>query len=456
MIEEFLKIVRIYWNAVLVFMSVVLCVINIAIFYPGYMSNDSLNQLSQALGMHQATDLAPVAVTVVWRFFIFATGYISSMLVFQLIVFWSALLLLSLYVYRVSKLRKFSLIPLSVGLLPFVVNISGVIWKDNQMAFALLFAVALSLYATLFKQKSKRVAMCGVALMFVIYACLVRYNAVIAIIPIMFLIIKQSQITEKIKWQLVAVGLVCIVIGSLFLIINATMHAKKANPVVTVMIDDISNIATNKDIQDLPISPTAREKLLYVQQCANSKDVLVNNFWVCGHADDWDRLLTTYSTEIKKAWLYTISRHVVKYVSYRTHTFLIFLFPAPEEKFIWQDGIVANQLDQTVKFKEAGDMLAIYVNNFGYKHFAYLYEPWLWLLASVIMLYRAKRTKAYGLVIGMLSLSNILYYLSYLPTGATIDYRYIYWPVLSSLFCAIIYSIFHCKNKRTNSGKSAL
>lgn len=125
---------------------------NVAIFYPGYMSNDSINQLRQALGLDRPIDLFPPIMTIIWGVLIKLTGKISSMLFLQVGMLWTGLCLVAIYVYRHTQSRKLSIAVLGIALLPFIVDISGVIWKGNQMAFALLTVVAAILYMPVIKK----------------------------------------------------------------------------------------------------------------------------------------------------------------------------------------------------------------------------------------------------------------------------------------------------------------
>ena len=61
------------------------------VFYPGYMSPDSISHLEQATGVAHLTDWHPPVMTRLWGFLIRVTGHISSMLIFQLVLLVAAI-----------------------------------------------------------------------------------------------------------------------------------------------------------------------------------------------------------------------------------------------------------------------------------------------------------------------------------------------------------------------------
>ena len=81
----------------------------VVIFYPGYMSPDSISHLEQATGVAHLTDWHPPVMTRLWGFLIRVTGYISSMLIFQLTLLVAAMFVLSSLVYRHTRNRAWAL-----------------------------------------------------------------------------------------------------------------------------------------------------------------------------------------------------------------------------------------------------------------------------------------------------------------------------------------------------------
>lgn len=440
MFEGIVWTLRRHWLWVLGVAALVAYVVNVFIFYPGYMSNDSLGHLGQATGIYPVSDLTPPVMTMLWRALIGVTGHVSAMLLFQLGMLWAALLLFGLYVWHMTESRKWSLLPLAIGCLPFVLNISGVIWKDNQMVFALALAVSLTFCSRYISRTAWRLVVLSIAVLFVAYAGLVRYNAIIALVPVLFMVVRAARLQPRVRLQAVAVGAICVIIGALFPLVNIAMKATQSHPVSAIMLDDIVNVASAADITHASQASDLKTGLLRVQQCAAEKRVVLNNFWVC--ANDDERRIAQFSRyeDVKSLWLHTVAHKPLQYALYRTHTFFLFLFIPEGTTYIWQDGIVANNLGQQVAVPRAGAVVQIYVQNFAYRHFSFLFEAWFWLAAGIALLVCGWRLRkqGHGEVVLLLSMSSIVYILGYLPTGATSDYRYVYWPVVASLFCGVL------------------
>ena len=108
------------WYWVLGLLGGVGFIANVLTFYPGYMSNDTLSQLGQALGSQELNDMLPLAMMGLWRLLIAVTGHASAMLFFQLLLLWLGVGLLAVYVFRETGSRKYSLLPFAIGILPVI------------------------------------------------------------------------------------------------------------------------------------------------------------------------------------------------------------------------------------------------------------------------------------------------------------------------------------------------
>lgn len=440
MYEQIKKQLSENWLSVLIFFALLGLVVNILIFYPGYMNSDGIGQLGQALGRYEITDTMPVAMVALWRLLINITHHPSSILILQLGLLWGALLLLAIFIYRESSSKYNSLTILLLGPLPLIVNISGVVWKDNQMAFSLFLSVIIVLYFKYVPLKKWRFLMLIGALMLIIYAGLVRYNALPALIPLIFLAVANSGLVRSFKYQvLLTIGVLFCVFGAVK-IVNHVMEAKQSNPLAASMLDDISNVASKSDLANAHIAPQLAKDLESIRFCAEEKNNLLNNFWICSNDQQRKDVQYKYYQDIKKEWLRAVLSNPFSYIGYKTESYFAFLFPPANMSFVWQKGIAENDLGQEVKYKRLGDITEIYILNFGYKNFSFLFEPWFWAVMGVGIIVVVRRTNhPYKKYIQFICASSLLYLLSYFPTGATVDYRYIYWPVIASILCLAIF-----------------
>src|ERR1700676_2491531 len=145
-------------------------------FWPGLMSVDSIEQYIQA-ATHRYNDHHPPIMAWVWSWTNRVVVGPGGMLIFHLVLMWTGLWLIAEGA-RARRVRHTWLVPF-VGVLPFVANIAGVIWKDVGMAYALLCAGGL-LYASDGRRRHLRIAAITVAMLLLGYATMVRGNAPLA------------------------------------------------------------------------------------------------------------------------------------------------------------------------------------------------------------------------------------------------------------------------------------
>ncbi len=424
-----------HWGAIIIILAFIALLINTALFYPGYLSPDSSYQLCQALYKCQLTTWHPVTTVLIWRGLINLTGHISSMLLLQLFMLWTALLILAYVLWVRTKSIKLSLLVLSVGILPNVVNISGVIWKDNQMAFALLLATSIALTLKLCVSKMARWLLFGTALIFLMYATTVLHNGFASSIPITFLVIHESKFIPSRRMKLMLTLL--IVCGSIVTlsIINSFFNASAVPHVeAATMVGDIINTVPPNKIEVAHIPLQLKTSLFHFSQCSpNTTDKLVNSYWACGN--DNDRAITgdKQYRYLSNFWWTSIYHQPVQYCVYKIESFMIFLFPGPNQ-YIWQNGITNLSNDGVhVKDNKLLTMNYYYVNNFGRMYFSFAYQAWFWILVGIWLLLQSVKLQRYKVAVMGLATSSLLNILSFLPASVTPDYRYIYWSVLASM-----------------------
>ena len=410
------------------------------VFYPGYMSPDSISHLEQATGVAHLTDWHPPVMTRLWGFLIRVTGHISSMLIFQLVLLVAAIFILSILVYRHTRNRAWALSVYMIVLLPNIVNIAGVVWKDVQMAFSLTLAVLLIWFIVSSKKPLGRVAtysIAGLALLLILYAGMLRYNALFAVLPILFVL--PSLLTKRTPvWS----GLASVIIGLVVTIgvtIVINQPSEKTHPITAVQLDDIVHVANfdrehhgrwsmYKEIHD-----TCRDK---------TKDIM-NSYIICTTAAQRE-VLKNQHQGVFNDWLSTIIRYPIRYVSYRLATFSIFLFPQPERMYIFQPGIEQNQVGAAVKNEYALSGLAAYVKGGAQANIPLIFQPWLYLAVLVFIYYKSGRIReqVQRRFTRAVALSGLIYIVAYFPMAVAVDYRYIYWSVfatiLSGLFTIIL------------------
>jgi hypothetical protein len=144
------------------------------LYYPGYMTYDAIDQLTQAReGVFR--DWHPPLMAVLWGLLDRIVPGPALMLLWQNLMFWGGLALLSARL-KVWRGIAFMLI---VGLFPPILATLGAIWKDTAFASALLLATGLLSWAQ--QRASGRIA--SLALLPLFYGLALRHNAAPALIP---------------------------------------------------------------------------------------------------------------------------------------------------------------------------------------------------------------------------------------------------------------------------------
>ena len=422
--------------------AVSMLVLLIVIFYPGYMSPDSISHLEQATGVAHLTDWHPPVMTRLWGVLIRVTGHISSMLIFQLVLLAAAMFTLSIIVYRHTRNRAWALSTYMILLLPNVVNIAGVIWKDVQMAFSLTLAVILIWFIISSKKPLGRTAkygIIGLALLLILYAGMLRHNALFAVLPILFIL--PSLLTKRPPvWS----GLVSVIIGLVVTIgvtIVINQPSEKTHPITAVQLDDIVHVA---NLEGEHHSRWSMYKKIH-DTCRDKTKDIMNSYIICTTAAQREALKNEHQG-VFNDWLSTIIRHPIKYVSYRLATFSIFIFPQPERMYIFQPGIEQNQVGAAVKNEYAVSGLAAYVKGGAQANIPLIFQPWLYVAVLVFIYYTSRRIREQVRrhFIRAVALSGLIYIVAYVPMAVAVDYRYMYWSVfaaiLSGLFTIIILS----------------
>ncbi len=428
---------RIPWSYRLAALCFFGFVINTAIFYPGFVSGDVVAQLSQAEGDAQLTNLHPAYIALLWRFLIKITSHPSSLMLLNVALLWTSTYVIGLFIYRKTNSIQHSAFTLTIPLLPYVINISGVMWKDVHLAFLLLFAVSASVLSLTIRRYIFRYVLIVLSLGALVAATLTRYNAIPAILPVVFLVAYNSGVfkTRKVLKSL-GVGVAVLVCSLAIMVgLNQAFAVVDKTPTNGPKLDDIVNIAQRDLIASTSGGP-GEAFLLNIYDCSEKRNIKLDVIHSCAaRSSGAFEVSQPYSHDIDAVWKQSILSNPLRYAEYKVHQYVAFLFPPPNAGYVWHEGVDANTY-MADREPFLGMTLGILIKNFWHKYFSFLYEPWFWLVVTVsLLVYATKRKKmALRAFVVSMSLSSLLLLLSYAPTGATIDYRYIYW---SALACSV-------------------
>lgn len=418
------------WTLVLAAACASLCALSVFIFSPGYMSTDTLFQLRQALGLVPLNDWHPPAMSLAWRLLINVTGSVASMAILQVAALWGSLFLIAWVIWKRSASRAWSICVVAVGTLPFVLNFAGVVWKDVHMCFALLGVVATVLWA---RERSPgstviRWLLFAVCVSLLVYATLVRRNAILAIPPLFLVVVTSlwGPRPSRRQW-LCASGLF---LASL--IVTSVAITTIARPVDTkqlssIALDDVLHVLTVSELRGLNISEPVREHLVQAAKECKRKKVVMNSYWTCfGQGKDGDFTAIAGADEVLGAWTTQMISHPSEYLQYRLEVFTKFLF---ESRQFSPVGVDRNELGQSASHPRMVATLQVYVNGAA-RSTPWFFAGWFWLVANLALLFWPGRGPFWS-VIRAMSASSVLYFLTYFPFAPETDFRYVYWPVVA-------------------------
>jgi hypothetical protein len=416
-------------------LQAIICILGFAAcliaFWPGFMSADSIDQYAQAKsGVYQ--DWHPPLMSLVWSRLLFFSDGPAPMLVLHLGLIWLALWLLA---------RRFSsnphatwLFPL-VGLLPWIVNFEGVIWKDVGLASSWLLAVALIAH-----KPKQRVLQVAIGLL-IFYGIAVRHNAIFGAPPLVFLFLRDGigLTSSNLRVAVYAVALSLGFVGASSLV-NASIGARRLYPVSALMIDDLHNVSVRTGRNFLPA--TLRVDAELIEKCRDAHMAVVNCYqrkgWVRGdtavapgHFRGFVSSDDEYA-EVRARWLQTLKREPAVYLKTRLSSFAS-LMGRDAPYYYWQAGTSKNNLGMTQTPNVLTRALEAGVRVTAMRTPIFM-MPYFWTLLGLILVGVAKlRKESDGrpLVLALLT-SAVLYTVAYLPITAAADFRYVYWSVVAT------------------------
>lgn len=463
-------IVRVYrnWISFLILISSVLCLVNFLVFAPGFYTYDSIEQLSQVIGVTPLSNWHPVAFVEVWKGLLSVTGHISSMLLFQLSLLWMGLLIIAVLAYKITNSRRISILVLLIGFLPYVYTISPSLLKDVHLAHALLISVAIIAYSyylvIVSKAKlsyKKRLLMFSISVAFLIYASVMRHGPVVAFFPLV--LVASTLISESRK---IAYSIFAVVVGILLLapgLVDRATPGEKVDLQYAIMVDDFVYVANTDDIKMADIKKGQKEYLLRVKAgCPLNSTRISGSILHCKgkhketyYKDFKDFAASDQEGHVKRFWVKVLVRHPFAYLRYRAASFTKLLF-AETADTAWRTPAAPNDIGVSAPDNRvlhySRNLFRFVLLNFGFG-----FRGWFWLTVNLVVLVYAvlkRKSLAYYPLIIAIAASGVLYTLQFLPAVVAYGYRYLYWATLSGILSTVLLCL-DLKSQKINEAESA-
>lgn len=448
------------WPCCLAVIAIICGVVVNAIFHPGYLSTDSVEQLMQALGDRPVTDWHPPVMALLWRILIDTTGAISAMATLQIAVLWATLWVLARLLWKKTGSRALSLAMLAVGLAPHILTFTGVVWKDVHMAYAMLAVLAVALTARELPagRTKTRWSLLVLGVLFLAYAILVRKNGFPAAIPVFVLLVMAVWPAPGRRRWLVATGALIAVTAVGSVAVSAATSPVATRQYAQIPLDDLTHVLTPKQVraaaEQAGASADFRDRLVTTTVQCQKRQIQADVYFNC-----YPRDLSLGATELSqnadvlvRMWTQQMPKHLNDYAAYRVQVFAKLLF---QGNLAFYDGS-ATKLDvlksapvsQPMKFT-----LQSYVTGFD-RDLPMLFEGWFWLAISLVLALRRRWVGPYSRELRLLGASTVLYILAYVPTAPQSNFRYVYWPALSGTIALVLIAAGYLVRRREQASEA--
>lgn len=196
---------KLRWLIVVVF-SAFFAGCDFYLFYPGFVSPDTLDQFTQALH-NSYGNWHPPTMAAVWHLLLPLWCGPQPMLILQLLFLWLGFAFL--FDIALHRNKPAALFLLLLVLSPFVQNVAGNVWKDLQMSLSWFLAFAWITHAWYWKRQIAFTEFM-LCLALIAYGTWVRLSGFPATIPILFFLWKNSTLSAKYRTTLIAVSVAII------------------------------------------------------------------------------------------------------------------------------------------------------------------------------------------------------------------------------------------------------
>jgi hypothetical protein len=412
----------------------VILVVGFAVFllyaFPGYMSNDSCDQLVEARrGVF--SDAHPPVMAAEWRLLDMIVAGPILMLLVQGALFLGGLFGL---LRQAFSPRPAAVLAVAVLLFPPVQTTMAVIWKDSQMAAFLLAGAAALL------SPRRGVRLIGLAL--ITLSCAFRHNAFGAAVPLVGLVFVWRP---GLRWwnRYLISGAASVLSMMAALGLNRALTSHHVDAWDSVALADIAGVLNYTSDR----SDTELREILRGVPLRETTDIQANTRAVFSPRNAMPLFYSARPlfavpnpqdhAAILRAWRELVLGNWRDYLTYRTEGFreLLGLSDAGLWLAVWTGFLGYPELRKLVHHNAAAAGLQAVL---GVK-FSWLatetpvFRPYLYAILAIALLLACCRDR---LTFAML-VSGLLYELSYFPAANTPDFRYSHWMIVCTCFATL-------------------
>lgn len=396
--------------------------LNICVFWAGMFSFDTDVQWRQVLGENPIDSFHPPLLVWWWRMLyrhlMAASG---SIFVFQCVLFWCAMYLFGKEIGK--KYPALSYTVILVWLTPGILSMTAMIIKDTSMTGSYMLACALMLRATInvTRMKPPAIILC---LLLLFYGTAVRHNAISALPVLCVWFVIAACGARRLRAVLPASIIIFIALNAGIYYSNQALIEKKRDATQALSITHLIGMSHRVNQLLFPLE--------YLEELhMKPEDFLQNHPYYPNYTDIHDLYTENFDTSaaLMRAYLHAIRDYPLTYLQFRTESFLALLSFNTEPTFA---PFAWNEWDMNTLKKWSGDYLKAARDTFWFR-------PWIWFIACFLLFFNGlniwKEKGRGGMEIIFLTMSGIMYEISYFFLTPSADFRYSYW-MIASVFLA--------------------
>jgi hypothetical protein len=409
-----------------------------ALFFPGLMSFDSLDQYRQAARIAPLNDQHPVIMALVWRGLMKVFPSPGSLLILQQFAYWAGAALIAWA--AIDGVGRRLLLFFVVALWPPLIIHSLHLWKDAGMAIALILALG----ALLADIKRPHFGWLCLAAVMLLYGFAVRYNALFGVAPLLILlgwrVAGRFQRLPIIRGTLVLSAVTFGIYLTVAMALNSGVE--KGPGFSSLALWDMAAISIRAGEDLLPPhepwphgAPPIEQLKAHFRQEVNVPTLAA-----------LPRLKPTYDRGlIFQDWLDLIWCYPAEYLRHRTAVFTTLMGLGVEKIYYpFNAGILPNDLGITLKFLTL-DQRWNWIATFNAIADWPLYRPWPYALISVAIVailclrpIQGHRLSDFQLAALFVASSGLAMTLPLFVLAPATDYRYVVWLIAATVIATIL------------------
>ena len=452
------------WDLLLLVLTAFCTGITIIGFGTGRAEFDIIEQFRQVVGQRQMSDWHPPIIAVVWKGLYGATGWIGSLFAFSVILYFCGVLLIARSVHRRLGSRVGSLAVIAVSVSPWAYSQINTPWKDTILTGALLTGCGCAMLTRRGTRSKRTVVLALLTLVVLIFATLVRKNAIAAVVPICFYLAwqlrplvegtlrkmrarrgdgagsRRKRFVEGIAGAFVLI----FVVGGGAVVADAGIakawHVKETHQHYQVMLDDVMFSVPEDELNKADVSQQLKDRINTSRARCYERGEYYDAYWNCfgkGIGGSYQPIAVAHRGGLKKLWRENVITHPGRYISYRWSVYRYYLSRSMLE-YLEHPVPIAQETGFGLGPEPFERAAKTYVLDFGVAKLGFTFKPWFWLAASVLVAALGlvcRQGRATGL---MLTSSAFLYMVAYFPVIPEAHFRYTHWPAVAVSLALVI------------------